>query len=377
MNFNYINNIKIDNYRNIKNINIDIPSNKVKNIIFTGKNGSGKTSLLNLLYKKLSTAKKNLPIYIDISNSNDNIYDTTKNILLNIKAKRDFNFTNNDDSISNFLRKVIIGYLNALENNNLNTSAIQLKSKFEQVLTYLLDLNTKSENDNLTDFENNQCEFKINEKLEIIISINGNSKKLNQLPHGYLSILKIITGILEKHFNLSYDKSNTFNLENGFGSIQGIVLIDEIENHLHAQLQKKIIPLLDNFFPNIQFVFTTHSPIVLSSTENILVYDISSGEYYEDLIEYSLNEILIDYLGVEIKTYILWEKYDRLKTIVNKCQNDKEFINIYSDEIYNLISKMNELKESISYMPKFINKINNKISDANEILKMSDDNVQN
>ena len=46
--------------------------------------------------------------------------------------------------------------------------------------------------------------------------------------------------------------------------LQGIVLIDEIETHLHVELQKKILPFLTNFFPNIQFVITTHSPFILN-----------------------------------------------------------------------------------------------------------------
>ena len=44
----------------------------------------------------------------------------------------------------------------------------------------------------------------------------------------------------------------------------GVVLIDEIELHLHPQWQAEIIPALRKTFPNLQLVITTHSPIVLS-----------------------------------------------------------------------------------------------------------------
>ena len=54
--------------------------------------------------------------------------------------------------------------------------------------------------------------------------------------------------------------------ENPFNS-QGIVLIDEIELHLHPQWQREILPLLMRNFPNIQFIVTTHSPQVISSVE--------------------------------------------------------------------------------------------------------------
>ena len=45
----------------------------------------------------------------------------------------------------------------------------------------------------------------------------------------------------------------------------GIVLIDEIETHLHLELQKKIMEILTGIFPNVQFIVTTHSPFILNS----------------------------------------------------------------------------------------------------------------
>jgi predicted ATP-binding protein involved in virulence len=54
---------------------------------------------------------------------------------------------------------------------------------------------------------------------------------------------------------------------------EGIVLIDEIELHLHPKWQRKIIPDLTRTFPNCQFIVTTHSPQVLSHvySENIYI----------------------------------------------------------------------------------------------------------
>jgi hypothetical protein len=47
----------------------------------------------------------------------------------------------------------------------------------------------------------------------------------------------------------------------------GIVLVDEIDLHLHPEWQRRVIPTLAKTFPNIQFIFTTHSPIVVGSVE--------------------------------------------------------------------------------------------------------------
>ena len=48
---------------------------------------------------------------------------------------------------------------------------------------------------------------------------------------------------------------------------EGIVLIDEIELHMHPSWQRKILNVLKKTFPNIQFIITTHSPVVLSEAD--------------------------------------------------------------------------------------------------------------
>lgn len=46
------------------------------------------------------------------------------------------------------------------------------------------------------------------------------------------------------------------------GNIQGIVLIDEIDKHLHVRLQREVLPKLLSLFPNVQFITTSHSPFL-------------------------------------------------------------------------------------------------------------------
>ncbi len=61
---------------------------------------------------------------------------------------------------------------------------------------------------------------------------------------------------MEKKFGHKYDA-------------EGLVLIDEIETHLHLSLQKKIMDFLCKMFPNIQFVVTTHSPFIRWTRKNV------------------------------------------------------------------------------------------------------------
>ena len=74
--------------------------------------------------------------------------------------------------------------------------------------------------------------------------------------------------------------------------MQGLVLIDEIETHLHVDLQKKIFPFLTSFFPNIQFIVTTHSPFVLSSISNAVICDLENKMIMQDLTAYSYDALI-------------------------------------------------------------------------------------
>ena len=77
--------------------------------------------------------------------------------------------------------------------------------------------------------------------------------------------------------------------------LEGIVLIDELETHLHIDLQKKVLPFLMAFFPKIQFIVTTHSPFVLSSVKNAIVYDLERQLRVEDMSGYSVEGIIEGY----------------------------------------------------------------------------------
>lgn len=90
-----------------------------------------------------------------------------------------------------------------------------------------------------------------------------------------------------------------------YSDISGIVIIDEIDKHLHIKLQKEILPRLFGVFPNIQFILSSHSPFVSMGLANNLpmrskIIDLSGGEgieitpqenpLYEEVYQMMLNE---------------------------------------------------------------------------------------
>lgn len=88
------------------------------------------------------------------------------------------------------------------------------------------------------------------------------------------------------------------------GNASGIVLIDEIDKHLHIKLQKEILPKLLNLFPNIQFIVSSHSPFlnmglaeeamgrtqIIDLDNNGIICEPTNNDLYRDVYEMMINE---------------------------------------------------------------------------------------
>jgi predicted ATP-binding protein involved in virulence len=102
------------------------------------------------------------------------------------------------------------------------------------------------------------------------------------------------------------------------------VLIDEIETHLHIDLQKKILPFLTNFFPKIQFIVTTHSPFVLNSIKNAVVFDLEKKVLVEDMTGYSINSIVESYFDSANYSTVVKEKVIEYENLLNRSDLNEE-----------------------------------------------------
>jgi predicted ATP-binding protein involved in virulence len=102
---------------------------------------------------------------------------------------------------------------------------------------------------------------------------DGLSYKVKNLSDGYKIILAIVMD-LSRRMAMANEKFHLQN-ENSILNTPAIVLIDEIENHLHPSWQQTVLPTLLNIFTNTQFIVTTHSPQILTSIEsnNIRILD--------------------------------------------------------------------------------------------------------
>lgn len=129
--------------------------------------------------------------------------------------------------------------------------------------------------------------------------------RFQQLSSGFSSILSVYADLLTKVELRSISPDE----------MGGVVFIDEIDAHLHVSLQKKIFSFLTSAFPKIQFIITTHSPFVVSSVSDAIIYDISSQEQVNDLSMYSYESILEGLFDVSPVSKILENKITTLNKL--------------------------------------------------------------
>lgn len=344
----FISNIKINKVRHLENIEIKLSDQEAKHLIITGKNGSGKTSLLNSIATFLGS----------ITNSDDPIIEeTSAGIMLDLncsledvrqefqqghfivayyKADRVFRAQvpkhvekvelKNDYTIDETPRDDFIKYLLDLKmtqalaaSNGKEEKAGKIKAWFE---CFEKLLQTIFEDDFLKlEFDEDTFKFKI--------IMNGREPfDFNTLSSGFAAVLDIVVDVIirmEKQITTVFDFS-----------IPGIVLIDEIETHLHLALQKKILGLLTTIFPNVQFIVSTHSPFVINSIENAIIYDLEKHLLVTNgLSNVPYAGIVEGYFDSDTMSNSLKEKFERYKILVNKKElSDDDFEEISELEMY-------------------------------------------
>ncbi|UDI90602.1 AAA family ATPase [Pseudomonas sp. IAC-BECa141] len=124
------------------------------------------------------------------------------------------------------------------------------------------------------------------------------------------------------------------------GELMGVVLIDEIDAHLHISLQRKILPFLIKSFPNVQFIVTTHSPFVVTSVDDALIYDISTGTECDDLSMYSIETVIEGLLGVPSVSR-------KLENIVKSLADMTSSSEFSLDEVEALLAKISPYVDSL------------------------------
>lgn len=392
----YISKIIIKKVRHLKEIEIMMDPSQKKHLILTGKNGSGKTSLLNSMaqflnslicsddlidaMRNLEADKNNFQHAVQRSESEDAIKRIEKRIkhyqeqIDNSTGGIWMNIIPETDTIRSLFQKgeFIVAYyqadriFSAVEPKHVEK--VELKNEYtindtpgNEFIKYLLDLKMtealslaggkkekaakiKTWFDSFEVllkkiFEDDSLQLMFDEDtFKFSIHINGREPfDFNTLSGGYAAVLDIVIDLIirmEKHLDKRFDFSTP-----------GIVLIDEIETHLHLDLQKKILGLLTTVFPDIQFIVSTHSPFILNSLENAVIYDLENKILVKNgLSDVPYSGIVEGYFKSNELSLILENKYNRYRELVHKQTLTEEDY----DEIADLEMYLNEIPDYLA-----------------------------
>lgn len=130
----------------------------------------------------------------------------------------------------------------------------------------------------LLDLDGPEC-FQLTPKGLLVEGFWGTAS-LNQLGDGYQATITWVLDLISWWFlREGISGSGNWSLT----SIEGIAIVDEMEQHLHPKWQHRMLPSLRERFPNIQFIVATHSPLVASGSGDVQVHLFQKGQH--ELIE--------------------------------------------------------------------------------------------
>lgn len=152
---------------------------------------------------------------------------------------------------------------------------------------------------------------KQNEGKLCIQTTNGKEYDFRKLPAGYKRLFNIVLDLAYRSYILS---------ERSTANNHGLVIIDEIDLHLHPALEQVVLQCFQETFPNIQFIVSTHSPLVLTGVEtegkpNVILHMASGNtkpEVTHDIYGIDYNTGIEDVMGVGSKNV-------ELDYMVNLC----------------------------------------------------------
>lgn len=274
----YVHRVRIDALHTIKDLDIDLrpgadEPHRFRHLILTGPNGSGKSSALRFIVEAIEAHR---PEGVQWSEPR-----TAATVVINIPTHRALGFQpvqgitkieydRTPGRVSAGLSGFLLQYLvnrkaeqafAGTDGNHAHETVVKTWfDGFQQTLRWLF------EDPGLTlSFDSRRFDFTIHRG-------DGSAHGLRELADGHGAFLLIFAEItlgIERYVNALIAAGQDADP----GTPTGVVILDEIENHLHLRLQEQALPFLTRLFPGFQFITATHSPAVIASVPDAVVYD--------------------------------------------------------------------------------------------------------
>ncbi len=162
-------------------------------------------------------------------------------------------------------------------------------------------------------------------KQPIVKLANGDVRQFDVLSDGYRYLILLAGELATRSFILNKHLGEAV-LE----KIHGMVIIDEFGIHLHPSLQSEALINLQKTFPNVQFIISTHSPLLLNGLKREQVHIIQIAENNqrvsshpdEDIIGMGANQILTEVFGLETTMDKQFQEWNKNYTILFNKKKD-------------------------------------------------------
>lgn len=379
-----VNNLKIEGVGGI--ISLDLAFNEKMNLL-CGPNGIGKTTILesiahifsngntNILKRNVSSEISKISAQIDIEGKIEDkiiqfdtfIPETPTHVsgfhnrtsgLISLKTTRTFQYQSLESVSKDSNKENHILWNDAINGINLT----DIKNWFVNRYLYSPHAGALS-SEQLKNFELAKKCFSLLNKDFSFSKVNASSNEImintpsgeiyyEYLSSGFKSIISILFGII-KEIEFRF-KDPQINAED----FKGIILIDEIELHLHPEWQEKIVDILLEVFPNAQFFASTHSPHVIQTAKpkqiialgfennNVIQRELPNTDF--GFQGWTIEEVLTDVMGMtNLRTEIFKElilEFD--KEIENENAQKAE-------EIFNQLDKLLHPENTLRKLLKF------------------------